>query len=112
MQSRFLIGGMAAVPEADGTRFAFLGGLPLPGMRLLGPLLRPRRQPLALRPSGGWNTASRPADPTAPSPPMITLNRKPGPPGRCKPRRAFPARGRYRSQLPKPGMSSAGNRIG
>jgi len=50
MQSRFLIGGMAAVPEAGGTRFAFLGGLRLPGMRLLDPVLRPAAQPLALRP--------------------------------------------------------------
>jgi hypothetical protein len=55
MQSRFLIGGMAAVPEADGTRFAFFGGLRLPGMRLPGmglldPVLRPAVRPLALRP--------------------------------------------------------------
>ena len=50
MQSRFLIGGMAAAPEAEGTRFAFLGGLRLPGIQLLDPLLRPATQPLALRP--------------------------------------------------------------
>jgi hypothetical protein len=50
MQSRFLIGGMAAVPEADGTRFACFGGLRLPGMRLLDPVLRPAARPLALRP--------------------------------------------------------------
>ncbi len=50
MQSRFLIGGMAATPEGDSTRFAFLGGLRLPGMRLLDPLLGPAAQPLALRP--------------------------------------------------------------
>ncbi|HEY2639126.1 MAG TPA: hypothetical protein VGI66_04485 [Streptosporangiaceae bacterium] len=50
MQSRFLIGGMAAVPEAGGTRFAFLGGLRLPGMRLLDPVLRPAVTNLALRP--------------------------------------------------------------
>ena len=50
MQSRFLIGGMAAVPEADGTRFAFLGGLRLPGIRLLDPPLRPAARRLALRP--------------------------------------------------------------
>jgi len=50
MQSRFLIGGMAAAPEAEGTRFAFLGGLRLPGIRLLDPLLRPAARPLALRP--------------------------------------------------------------
>jgi hypothetical protein len=50
LQSRFLIGGMAAVPEADGTRFAFLGGLRLPGLRLLDPVLRPAVRTLALRP--------------------------------------------------------------
>jgi len=50
MQSRFLIGGMAAAPEAEGTRFAFLGGLRLPGIRLLDPVLRPAARPLALRP--------------------------------------------------------------
>lgn len=50
MQSRFFIGEMAAVPEAGGTRFAFLGGLRLPAMRLLDPVLRPAARPLALRP--------------------------------------------------------------
>lgn len=50
MQSRFLIGGMAATPEGDSTRFAFLGGLRLPGIRLLDWVLRPVSQPLALRP--------------------------------------------------------------
>jgi hypothetical protein len=50
MQSRFLIGGMAAAPEGDRTRFAFLGGLRIPGMALLDPLLRPVARPLALRP--------------------------------------------------------------
>ena len=50
MQSRFLIGGMAAAPEGDGTRFAFLGGLRLPGLRLIDPLLRPPARTLALRP--------------------------------------------------------------
>jgi hypothetical protein len=38
MQSRFLIFGMAAVPEAAGTRFAGLGGPRFPGARLLGPV--------------------------------------------------------------------------
>lgn len=41
MQSRFLLGGMAAVPDGDGTRFAFLGGFRFPGVRLLRPALRP-----------------------------------------------------------------------
>jgi len=50
MQSRFLIGGMAAAPEGDGTRFAFLGGFRLPGLRLIDPLLRPPARTLALRP--------------------------------------------------------------
>jgi hypothetical protein len=41
MQSRFLIGGMAAAPEGEGTRFAFLGGLRLPGIPLPDPVRRP-----------------------------------------------------------------------
>jgi hypothetical protein len=40
MQSRFLIFGMAAVPEADGTRFAGLAALRIPGARMLGPVNR------------------------------------------------------------------------
>jgi hypothetical protein len=36
---RFVLGAMAAVPEAGGTRFAALGGFRLPGARLAGPLL-------------------------------------------------------------------------
>jgi hypothetical protein len=35
MQSRFVVGGFAAVPEGEGTRFAGCGGLRLPGSRLL-----------------------------------------------------------------------------
>lgn len=50
MQSRFLIGGMAAAPEGDGTRFSFLGGLRVPGAGLLEPLMRPAARSLALRP--------------------------------------------------------------
>ncbi|MFH9348011.1 hypothetical protein [Kitasatospora sp. NPDC017646] len=42
MQSRLVLGGMAARPETDRTtRFAFLGGLRFPGARLLAPALRP-----------------------------------------------------------------------
>jgi hypothetical protein len=40
MRSRFVLGAMAAVPEAGGTRFASLGGFRLPGARLAGPLLK------------------------------------------------------------------------
>lgn len=39
MQSRRIIGGMAAVTEGSGTRFAVLGGVRIPGARLLRPLL-------------------------------------------------------------------------
>jgi hypothetical protein len=39
MRSRFVLGAMAAVPEAGGTRFASLGGFRLPGARLASPLL-------------------------------------------------------------------------
>jgi hypothetical protein len=43
MQSRFLLGGMAALPtsEGDETRFAFLGKLRIPGLRIVRPLLAP-----------------------------------------------------------------------
>lgn len=40
MQGRFLIFGMAALPEADGTRFAGLAAPRIPGARLLGPVNR------------------------------------------------------------------------
>lgn len=40
MQSRFLIFGMAAIPEADGTRFAGLAALRIPGAGLLAPVNR------------------------------------------------------------------------
>lgn len=40
MQSRFLIGGWAATPDAAGTRFAFVGGLRVPGIGVARPLLR------------------------------------------------------------------------
>ncbi|MFG2974790.1 hypothetical protein ACGFYY_17615 [Streptomyces sp. NPDC048331] len=52
MQSRFLIGGMAAVAERDGTRLAFFGGLRLPGIRAADPLLRPLMAPPAARALG------------------------------------------------------------
>lgn len=46
MQSRFLVGGMAAVAEGGSTRFAFLGGFRGP-TRVLAPLLRPVNGPAA-----------------------------------------------------------------
>jgi hypothetical protein len=39
LQSRFVVFGMAAVPEGDGTRVGYLAGFRFPGMRVLGPLL-------------------------------------------------------------------------
>ncbi|MFJ8566230.1 hypothetical protein [Streptomyces sp. NPDC093514] len=49
MQSRFVLGGMAALAEPDGTRLAFFGGLRLPGLRLADPVLRPLMAPLGAR---------------------------------------------------------------
>ena len=40
MQSRFLLCGMAAVPDPSGTRFGFLGDIRAPGVTLLHPLLQ------------------------------------------------------------------------
>lgn len=39
MRSRFLLGGMAAVPVGDHTRFAFLAGGRVPGQRVAAPVL-------------------------------------------------------------------------
>jgi hypothetical protein len=47
MQSRFLVFGMAAVPDGEHTRFGYLAGLRLPGKRLIGPLLAPVQRRLA-----------------------------------------------------------------
>jgi hypothetical protein len=41
MQSRYVVGGMAAVPEGSGTRFAVLGGLRQPWSAPLQQALRP-----------------------------------------------------------------------
>ncbi|GGQ97832.1 hypothetical protein [Streptomyces flaveolus] len=41
MQSRYVVGGMAAVPEGSGTRFAVLGGLRRPWSAPLQNALRP-----------------------------------------------------------------------
>lgn len=52
MQSRFLLGGMAAVPVGNRTRFAFLGGFRFPGIGLFRPAVRPLTRyygPLVLR---------------------------------------------------------------
>jgi hypothetical protein len=52
MQSRFLLGGMAAVAVEDRTRFAFLGGFRFPGVGALRPVVRPLTRyygPLVLR---------------------------------------------------------------
>jgi hypothetical protein len=46
MQSRFLRFAMAAAPAPQGTRFAYLAGLRLPGTRTLAPLLSPVRRRL------------------------------------------------------------------
>ncbi|MGW6916894.1 SRPBCC family protein [Kitasatospora sp. NPDC054939] len=49
MRSRFLLGGMAAHPEGEGTRFAFLGAFRLPGAGVVAGALRPATDPLAQR---------------------------------------------------------------
>ncbi len=47
MQSRLLLGGMAAVPHPDGTRFAFLGGIRIPGVHIARPLVDRAGAPIA-----------------------------------------------------------------
>jgi hypothetical protein len=47
MQSRFLVGGMAAVAEGGGTCLAFYGAVRVRRLRWLRPLLRVTRAPLA-----------------------------------------------------------------
>jgi hypothetical protein len=39
MRSRFLLGGMAAVPDGQQTKFAFLGGARIPAQRAVAPVL-------------------------------------------------------------------------
>jgi hypothetical protein len=39
MRSRFLLGGLAAVPDGQQTRFAFLGGVRIPAQRAAAPAL-------------------------------------------------------------------------
>jgi hypothetical protein len=46
MQSRFLLGGMAAAPHPDGTLFAFVGGVRLPGIVAARPILHRFERPL------------------------------------------------------------------
>ncbi|WP_433327737.1 hypothetical protein [Spirillospora sp. CA-294931] len=40
---------MAAVPDGDATRFAYMAGFRLPGTRALGPVLRAVLGPVILR---------------------------------------------------------------
>lgn len=40
MRSRFLLGGLAAVPNGEQTRFAFLGGVHISGQQVAAPALR------------------------------------------------------------------------
>ncbi len=49
MQSRFVLGGMAAVAEEGGTRLAFFGGLRLPGLGPAGRVLHPLTAPMGAR---------------------------------------------------------------
>ncbi len=46
MQSRFLLGGMAATPHPDGTSFAFLAGIRLPGIGVAKPLIARAGKPI------------------------------------------------------------------
>jgi hypothetical protein len=39
MRSRFLLGGLAAVPDGERTRFAFLGGVHMPAQRAAAPAI-------------------------------------------------------------------------
>lgn len=48
LQSRYLLGGMAATAHPDGTRFAFVGGVRTPGIGFMRPLLQ-RVSPRMLR---------------------------------------------------------------
>ncbi len=47
MQSRLLLGGMAAIPDPDGTSFAFLVGIRLPGVRIARPIVDRAGKPIA-----------------------------------------------------------------
>lgn len=49
MQSRLLVFGMAAVPDGDVTRFAYMAGFRLPGMRVVGPPAGRMLGPVILR---------------------------------------------------------------
>lgn len=47
MQSRLLLGGMAAAAHPDGTRFAFLGGIRVPGIRIAQTVVERAGEPIA-----------------------------------------------------------------
>ncbi|WP_242910762.1 hypothetical protein [Actinomadura terrae] len=49
MQSRFLVFGMGVVAEGEGTRFAYMAALRVPGARFLGPVIRRVLGPVVLR---------------------------------------------------------------
>ncbi|BCJ32233.1 hypothetical protein AB0I55_06510 [Actinocatenispora sera] len=49
MRNRFLVFGMAAVPDGEYTRVGYLAGNVLPGNRLLAPLLAPARRRIGRR---------------------------------------------------------------
>lgn len=49
MRNRFLVFGMAAVPDGEHTRVGYLAGNVLPGNRLLAPLLAPARRRIGRR---------------------------------------------------------------
>ena len=58
MQSRLVLGGMAAIPEDGGTRFAILGGLRPAGVNKLQRLLSPLGGPRPAGPSGSCASGS------------------------------------------------------
>jgi hypothetical protein len=64
MQSRFLLGGMAATEEPDGTRFAFLGAFRVPAAGPLGAVIRPLTRRLGRRSLRRFESLVRAAAPS------------------------------------------------